>query len=122
VSGPAAPILAGVGLALGFVTSLFGDPKKERDEAITKMLSDARYKEPASIERTYNLIGGGDVDYDYRGRMRVTNSQPITVHVSAMDSKSFLDRSHEIGLAVRKALQDGSPLGMQIQQTVGVNQ
>jgi hypothetical protein len=39
-----------------------------------------------------------------------------------MDSRSFLDRSHEIGLAVRKALQDGSPLGMQIQQTVGVNQ
>lgn len=122
VSGPLAPVLMGVGLGLGFVRSLFPDPKKQREEEITRTLQNARYNDPVAMERSVDLMTGGTFDYDYRGRARsggnVTN---INLQVSAMDSKSIIERSDEICLAVRRGLQDGSPLGSQIQQTVGAN-
>lgn len=121
VSGPAAPILMGVGLALGFVRSLFPDPKRQRDEEISRILERARFQEPVSIERSVDIATGASFDYDYRGHARVVQRQNITVQISAMDAKSFLDRAHDIGLAVRKALQDGNPLAWQIAQTVGAN-
>jgi hypothetical protein len=121
VSGPAAPILMGFGLGLGFVRSLFPDPKKQREEEITRTLQNARYNEPVAMERSVDLVTGGTFDYDYRGRARSGGVTNINLQVSAMDAKSILDRSDAICLAVRKGLQDGSPLGPQIQQTVGAN-
>ena len=121
VSGPAAPILMGFGLGLGFVRSLFPDPKKQRDEEITRTLQNSRYSEPVAMERSVDLMTGGTFDYDYRGRTRsgggVTN---ISLNIKAMDSKSIVDRSDEICLAVKKGLQDGSPLKYQIHDSIGM--
>jgi hypothetical protein len=120
-TGPAAPILMGVGLALGMIPSLLGDPKKKREAAIDNMIAGGRFSEPESIERSYDLASGGSFDYDYRGRSRTVSRTTVQITVPAMDSKSFLDRAGDICLAVRKGLQDGSPLSGQILQTVGVN-
>ncbi|MDQ1471040.1 MAG: hypothetical protein QOJ99_2520 [Bryobacterales bacterium] len=49
VSGPAVPILAGVGLALGLVTSLIGDPKKIRENEITLALERNRRHVPTAL-------------------------------------------------------------------------
>lgn len=121
VSGPAAPILMGLGLGLGMIHSLFGDPKQQRDAEINRTLQASRYAEPSAVERSLDLYSGAETDYDYRGRVRVINKTTVTVPVQAMDSKSFLDRAHDIGLAMRKAIQDGNPVNDQILQTVGVN-
>lgn len=47
-----------------------------------------------------------------------THNITVTVPVSAMDAKSFLDRSSDIGAAVVKELQLGSGIGSQIQSAV----
>ena len=121
VSGPLAPILAGIGLGLGFVHALFGDPRRARAEEIERRLSEARYSAPEALDRSYT-IRGAEVDYDFRGRIRITHNQPITVNISALDAKSVLDRSFDIAQAVRRALQDGHPLAAQIHHAIGANQ
>lgn len=51
------------------------------------------------------------VDYGQGGVVRpVTHSPQITVQVQALDSQSFLDRSHDIALAVRRAMLESSVL------------
>jgi hypothetical protein len=121
VSGPAAPILMGLGVGLGMIHSLFGDPKQQRDAEINRTLQASRYAEPSAVERSLDLYSGAETDYDYRGRVRVVKETNIHMTVPAMDAKSFLDRSAEICLAVRKGIQDGSPLNDQVREVVGVN-
>ena len=57
VSGPAAPILAGVGLALGAITTLFGDPKQIRSNQISEEIRNALYMAPPSVSLSADMNG-----------------------------------------------------------------
>jgi hypothetical protein len=77
-----------------------------------------KYALPASIDFQATEVGGqiATTDYDQTGRARpyrygtaspepqATASPQITVNVSAMDARSFLDRSGDIAAAVREAM------------------
>lgn len=69
---------------------------------------------PVSVEAGFsNAVPGlSPADYGANGLPRVAgpNGQTINVHVNAMDSKSFLDRSEDIAAAVRRALLESSSL------------
>ncbi len=76
------------------------------------------YTAPASVQATAGVMTGVSspvaVDYDQNGQSRAVRktAEPaqITVNVSAMDSRSFLERSDEIALAVRRAMLESSAL------------
>jgi hypothetical protein len=91
VAGPAAPILAGVGLALGVVSSLLGDPKKKRASEIDSALEGRRYTEPESVD-IFESTRGDQLYYDGRGNLKGSGSKVtynITNNIQAMDAQSF---------------------------------
>lgn len=104
-TGPLAPILAGVGLAIPLITSLFGDPKAKRSAEIDREIESARYTGPASREFDFNS-GGGSFDYNSRGQIRQAPAQ-INVTVQTMDAKSFMDNGPMIAESVRGAMANG---------------
>jgi hypothetical protein len=63
---------------------------------------------PVAPDITYSSRTGEYMEFDRpeRGGLRTRDAAPpaITVNVQAMDSKSFLDHSHEIARAVREAI------------------
>lgn len=72
LSGPAAPIVMGVGLALGMVTSLIGDPKKIREHEIQMALERSVFHAPTALNAT--MDGSGNyADFDARGGLRRSN-------------------------------------------------
>ncbi len=114
VTGPAAPILAGVGLALGVITTFFPDPKKQRQEFLTNEARRRAYDEPASQDY-YADISGGSADYNYRGNARSYKGTPtiiINAPISAVDSGSFGDfakrNSVHFGDAIVHAISGGN--------------
>jgi hypothetical protein len=76
VSGPAAPIMMGVGLALGMVTAMFGDPRTNRENDITKAVQNSQYIAPQAIHETMSM-GGTYSDYDRSGNLRTSNLSPV---------------------------------------------
>lgn len=104
IPGPQQPFLQAAALVAGLVTGLFPDAKKQREEDIARTLQRGAYTDAVGADRFTDEYGR-DLDYNRRGELRVM--QPVTVNVSAMDSKSFLDRAEDIGNAVKAALQGG---------------
>jgi hypothetical protein len=132
VTGPAAPILAGVGLALGLVSSFIGDPKANREAEIGRHLKYNQYLAPEAINASMTTSGTySDFDrfggvrgsgfspfpnveqgfFDYRHDTTVPGRTtdyfgrtPVVVNVQAMDAKSIVDRHQEIGDAVVRAI------------------
>jgi hypothetical protein len=87
MTGPAAPIVAGIGLALGLIPSLMGDPKKQRADQLSQDAQQRAYTMPSGSD--YSLDARGRyTDYDYQGKGR---SVAVTNNVYAMDSTSFRD-------------------------------
>lgn len=85
-SGPLAPILLGVGLALPLISTLLGDPKKNRAGELATQQQERSYTMPTGVD--YSLDASGRyADYNYRGQVRTT----VVNNVYAMDSKSFND-------------------------------
>lgn len=68
-TGPAAPILAGVGLGLGVISSLMGDPKKNFENNQQIALAANRYFGPQQLsvdsDSNGNMVGA-----DFRGNLR----------------------------------------------------
>lgn len=116
VSGPAAPILAGVALGLQGIAMILGDPKKKRDAAINREISDAYYAENAPMSFSMDRFGRG-YDYNKRGDMR---GVPVTININALDSRSITDNRESIADAVRMAVYEGHGLNRAMQEAVGV--
>lgn len=108
-SGPAAPILQGVGLAIGLLGSLFGGNRAAKyEERQAAMLNASRYAAPTGRD-SLSDGRGGYIDYNARGQVRVIE-RPVYVEVKAMDSRSFIDARQDIAAAVREAMREGSDL------------
>jgi hypothetical protein len=78
VAGPAAPILAGVGMLAGLVSSLMGNPVENRQASINHELFNNQYIAPQAINRTMD-ISGGYADLNYQGDVRATDLSSIPV-------------------------------------------
>lgn len=114
VSGPAAPILAGVALGLQGIAMILGDPKKKRDAAINREISDAYYAESAPMSYSMDRLGRS-YDTNKRGDMR---SVPVTININALDSKSISDNRESIADAVRLAVYEGHGINRAMQEAV----
>jgi hypothetical protein len=114
VTGPAAPILAGIGLALAATAALIGDPKKNRDRALDRLVSNAAFSETTPMDFAFNTQGGG-FDYNKRGDLRAT---PIMLTIQALDARSILDRGEDIANAVQGAMISGHSINRTAQEVV----
>ncbi len=112
VTGPAAPIAAGIGLTLMAAAKLIGDPKKNEDRRINQLLEDSRYTGETPMSYAFDRYGGG---YDTNKREDI---RPITVYVQTMDAKSFSDNREMIADAVRQAAYEGHSINRALQETV----
>jgi hypothetical protein len=104
IPGPQQPFLQAGALMAGFISAMMPDPKKQRADEIGRTLERSRFADPVGVDRFTDQYGR-DIDYNRRGEIRVM--QPVTVNVSAMDSRSFLDRAEDIGNAVKHAIHGG---------------
>lgn len=108
VSGPAAPILAGLAAAAGVASLILGDPKKRRAAALDNTIAGARFDDVSGADYGAFAVGGGSVDFDRRGSMRVFVKQEV--NINAMDARSIIDRRDDIAEAVRLKLGETSAL------------
>lgn len=111
VSGPAAPILAGIALGAEVIRSLLPDPKVNRDKRINSTLDAAFYNGPLSGAYSEDIYGRGSY-YNKRGEMQIVVNQ----YVQAWDSSSFIDHRQDIADATRQAMQEAHPINFEIQQ------
>ena len=111
-------MLLGIGLSLGFVKSLLGDPKKDFEEAQNKVLSSRAFKDPDAISRQYDVMTGADnFSRNYRGQVVVQRT--IQVNINALDAASLETRAEDIAKVMGKAMQAGNPdLQLGINQVV----
>jgi len=103
VTGPAAPIVAGVGLALGMVAALMGDPHQRRANELSQEAVHAAYNMPTGTHYTVDSYGR-NVNYSSAGQPRVV------ININALDSKSITDRAADISEAIRMGLNSYPPL------------
>lgn len=125
VSGPAAPILAGVGLGLGLVSSLLGDPKQRRQKEIDSWLQSHQYQGPDPVSIVTDLKGR-DLSYDMRGNLRPINVTNVTNnHVSAIDSqdvaKFFEKNAAAVNRGVAKSIREGGDLVPELSSALGLS-
>ena len=114
VTGPAAPILAGVALGLQGIAMILGDPKKKRDAQIDQRVSDAYYGETAPMAYSMDRLGRS-YDTNKRGDMRTV---PVQININALDSKSISDNRESIADAVRLAVYEGHGINRAMQEAV----
>jgi hypothetical protein len=108
----ASSVLGGgiLGPIVSGLAGLFGGGKEEAAPAATKFVM------PPSLRVDAGFQGGtlAPLDYGQGDRARLATTPPaapqVTVNVSAMDSRSFLDHSGEIANAVRRAMLESSAL------------
>lgn len=103
IPGPQQPFIAAAAAVAGLVSMFLGDPKELRDRLIEETIRSRRFDPPTRITEELNIADGrSSAGYDFRGNLRFVN-----VNINAMDAKSFLDRSREIGQAVTKQIMGG---------------
>lgn len=111
VSGPAAPIIAGVALGLEMVKSFLPDPKMQRDRRINSILDSSAYSGPMSGSYEEDVYGRSSF-YDKRGVYQVNVYQEI----KAWDASTFTDHSDDVADAMRLAIQKSHPVNSEILQ------
>ena len=147
MTGPAAPIVAGIGIGLGMIAAMLGDPKQIRETAITREIRDALYMAPPSVSVQSDITGArtrtnraGQIDstpwdafryqvndpYYIRDPHNSSNLEQVpgtviylTIPINAMDAKSVIDQRNNIAAAVHQAMQEGHPLNYQVHAAAG---
>lgn len=113
VGGPAAPIIAGIGLSIQAIAAILGDPKKRRDAEINRQLDAAYYEEPTSMAFNFDRFGRG-YDSNKRGDMR-----PIIIqNFDLIDGSGIMDRREFFADAVRQASYEGHGINRAMQEAV----
>ncbi len=113
VTGPAAPIAAGIGLTLLAAAKLIGDPKKNEDKRINQMLADAQYFEESPLSYAFDR-NGNSYDTNKRGDMRPIVNQ----YFNLIDGSGIMDRREFFADAVRQASLEGHGINRTMQETV----
>ena len=113
VTVPAAPIVAAIGMGLGMIAGLFGDPKASRAHDLSRQADMHRYTMPTGTAYSVDSYGRS-VDSDMNGQPRIQVNQ----YLSAFDAKSLLDRAPEIHEMMRDGVNNYSPLKLAIQGAV----
>ena len=90
VTGPAAPILMGLGLGLSLLPSLFGDPRQQRATDLESQRNQRLFTMPTGQDYSMD-VRGQYTDYDYRGRVRPVIVNNFNNSVYAMDSVTLRD-------------------------------
>lgn len=106
-----APLLAGL-------WGLFGGRKQPELPELTRYVLPTPVRIAAAYQEGSRTPWVGEVSYDERSRPRAAGlslgsdrgPQQVVVQVNALDTQSFLDRSDEIALAVRRAMLNMNPL------------
>jgi hypothetical protein len=75
LTGPAAPFLMAAGVGAQIISSLFGDPKANRQREINERLAGDQFYSPVSIDATMST-GGSAVSTDRFGQLQVLDSSP----------------------------------------------
>ncbi|MDP8979068.1 MAG: hypothetical protein M3O35_00595, partial [Acidobacteriota bacterium] len=124
-------ILGGVAAFTGIISSIFGDPKAERQSSINHELTNNRYYAPLpkrmTIDESGNLVDFSSTNAvrSYQGswETRQDAANPITgvpviVNVHALDAKNIIDHGPAIAEAVRVAVNRGAarPMVRDLQQ------
>lgn len=107
VPGPQQPFLQAAAMVAGLVKGLLPNPKESFDRDQANTLNSRRYTGPEAQNRTYDFTTGGDVDYDWRGRVRVVNQRTVVVNINAMDYESMASRGQDIAKIVAEATVSG---------------
>jgi hypothetical protein len=107
-------ILTVAALITGFASTILGDPKAARDEAIGKMLERNKFTMPESINVTTNMLGQS-LDQDFRGRYRVV-SENWTLNIRSFDSADVISHGPEIAESVRRQMHIGHPIAQDIRE------
>lgn len=105
MTGPAAPIVAGVGLALGLISSLLGDPKQARSNQIQSQLLHNQYMAPVAINASMST-GGTYADFDRFGAPRGSSFSPFPTV-----DQGFFDYRHGVTVPGRINSSFGGPGG-----------
>lgn len=101
VSGPAAPIVAGVALALQLGKQFLPDKRKSRAREIERLVNGSATDLGDTI--------GIDTDFSRGGTLANTKGGIVVIqNINAADSKSFLDRRDDIAAAVSQAIDEGN--------------
>jgi len=109
-TGPAAPFVIAGAMALDMISSLLGDPKANRARDLGRQAQKDSYAMPTGT--AYNVdTYGRNIDYGANGGPRVV----VQMTVNALDSKSIVDRAHDISEAIRHGLNTYPPLRAGIQ-------
>jgi hypothetical protein len=97
---------SGLGLAplIGGLVKLFGGGEASAPPPLAVYTRPEALSFEGQVSRTADTIGWTATQGARTGTPAAAQPQQITVQVSAMDSKSFLDHSHEIARAVRNAM------------------
>jgi hypothetical protein len=90
--------------------SLFGGSDPASPAVVTAFAMPAPVNVETSINQSVPAAGPAAATPPAVNTTRTVSQQPIQIHVSAMDSKSFLDHSNDIADAVRRALLDSHSL------------
>lgn len=102
VSGPAAPILAGVALAATVAKGFLPDPRKARARSIQEAMEASRFDFGSSTDLFRDVSGGGAID---KGNITVVN-----MAISTLSPRSFLDHATEITSAVQAGVKADHPI------------
>lgn len=114
IPGPQQPFVAAAALSLAVIAALIGDPKKNRDKAIDRLVSDSRFTETQPLDYAFDTRGGG-FDYNMRGDLR---SMPINLTINALDARSIFERGEDIATAVQQAMYSGHSINRAAQEVV----
>lgn len=114
IPGPQQPFIAAAAATAALVGMLLPDPKKARDAAINRGISEAFYGETAPMAFSMDRLGRS-YDTNKRGDMRPV---PIQININALDSKSISDNRESIADAVRLAVYEGHGINRAMQEAV----
>ena len=102
VSGPAAPILAGVALALQVGKGFLPDRRKARARSIQEAIDASRFDFGDTTDLFRDVSGSGALD---KGNVTV-----VQMNISTLSPRSFLDHATEITDAVREGIRGDHPI------------